>query len=194
MTDCLIGCITSDDDGRGYYCEECPELRERDVSTLVGPDGFTRLDPAVTEAQHNALEMARKAYLAERRAEEAEFHVEQLRDARDSAERRIERAERLIDSWEHDAPDHSNPVFIGRLRECLRRDPAPVRLREGPVPENQVGSIADLHTDRCVMTEHSPPESGCDDECTGLCGEHHWLDRPESDTRECLICGTEVAG
>lgn len=28
----------------------------------------------------------------------------------------------------------------------------------------------------------------------GLCGEHHWLDRPESDTRECLICGTEVAG
>ena len=24
--------------------------------------------------------------------------------------------------------------------------------------------------------------------------QHHWLDRPESDTRECLICGTEVAG
>ena len=23
---------------------------------------------------------------------------------------------------------------------------------------------------------------------------HEWLDRPESDTRECLICGTEVAG
>ncbi len=23
---------------------------------------------------------------------------------------------------------------------------------------------------------------------------HQWLDRPESDTRECLICGTEVAG
>jgi len=23
---------------------------------------------------------------------------------------------------------------------------------------------------------------------------HDWLDRPESDTRECLICGTEVAG
>lgn len=23
---------------------------------------------------------------------------------------------------------------------------------------------------------------------------HHWLDRPESDTRECLICGTEVFG
>lgn len=23
---------------------------------------------------------------------------------------------------------------------------------------------------------------------------HEWLDRPESDSRECLICGTEVAG
>ena len=27
----------------------------------------------------------------------------------------------------------------------------------------------------------------------GYC-EHDWLDRPESDTRECLTCGTEVAG
>jgi hypothetical protein len=24
--------------------------------------------------------------------------------------------------------------------------------------------------------------------------QHEWLDRPESDTRECLICGDEVAG
>ena len=92
-------------------------------------DSPTALRVRLTEAQWNALEMARKADQAERRAEEAEFHVEQLRDARDSAERRIERAERLIDSWEHDAPDHSNPVFIGRLRECLRRHPAPIRLR-----------------------------------------------------------------
>lgn len=38
--------------------------------------------------------------------------------------------------------------------------------------------------------EIEPSEAGC----PGLCGEHHWLDRPESDTRECLICGTEVAG
>lgn len=44
------------------------------------------------------------------------------------------------------------------------------------------------------LTEHSPPQTECDDECSGLCGEHHWLDRPESDTRECLICGLEVAG
>lgn len=36
---------------------------------------------------------------------------------------------------------------------------------------------------------------GEDRGCPGCeCGEHQWLDRPESDTRECLICGTEVAG
>ena len=127
VSECQIGCISSDDEGRGYYCDECPEMRKGDASGLVGPDGFTRLHPAVATA--NAMEMARKAAQAERRAEDAEYHVEQLRDALDIAERRIERAERLIDSWEHDAPDHSNPVFIGRLRECLRRDPAPIRLR-----------------------------------------------------------------
>lgn len=110
---------------------------------LIGPDGFTRLGPASAEVGSNTGE--------------AEFHIEQLRDALDSAERRIERTERLIDSWERDAPDHSNPVFIGRLRESLRRDPAPVCLR----------------SDKCA---------------------HDWLDRPESDTRECLICGAEALG
>lgn len=185
---------------RGIPQSECPPFCPHDFGRLEAyvaeyvNDSPAALRVRVTEAQYNAVEMARKADLAERRAEEAEYHVEQLRDARDAAERRIERTERLIDSWERDAPDHSNPVFIGRLRECLRRDPAPVRLREGAVPERQVGSIADLHPERCPMTEHSPPEAGCDSECTGLCGEHHWLDRPESDTRECLICGTEVAG
>ena len=34
----------------------------------------------------------------------------------------------------------------------------------------------------------------CAHECSGSCGDHQWLDRPESDTRECLICGVEVAG
>lgn len=122
---------------------------------VVGPDGFTRL--AETDCR-DALEMARKAYAAERRAEEAEYHAEQLRDALDSAERigeraaelaterdaalaRIARTERLIDSWERDAPEHSNPVFVGRLRECLRRNPAPVQLREfaKPKPDEPTG-------------------------------------------------------
>lgn len=41
-----------------------------------------------------------------------------------------------------------------------------------------------------VCQDHVP----ADPECMGLCGEHHWLDRPESDTRVCLICDTEVTG
>lgn len=156
--------------GSMRFCE-CMDDSFAAVPRPLGPDGFT---PLVSESVENA----RKAEQAERRAEEAEYHIEQLREARDSAERRAERiearavelaterdaalvriarAERLIDSWEHDAPDHSNPVFIGRLRECLRRDPVPIRLRG--------------------------------DECN-----HQWLDRPESDSRECLICGTEADG
>lgn len=63
----------------------------------------------------------------------------------------------------------------------------------------------------CIPIEDLEPDEYCDPDwrdpitrpippakseaaCLGLCGEHHWLDRPESDTRECLICGTEVAG
>lgn len=49
----------------------------------------------------------------------------------------------------------------------------------------------------------APPYADCRHpacDCTecvydpGPCGDHQWLDRPESDTRECLICGTEAAG
>lgn len=114
------------------------------------------MSDALTDAEWRELvaasvEMSRKAQQEQRRAEEAEFHIEQLRDALDSAERigeraaelaterdaalaRIARAERLIDSWEHDAPDHSNPVFIGRLRECLTQRPI---------------EIAQVHQPRC---------------------------------------------
>ncbi len=191
MSECQIGCIVSDDEGRGYYCEECPELGRPVGCTLVGPDGFTRLAEKVDTAERigaRAVELATE---------------------RDAALARIARTERLIDSWERDAPDHSNPVFIGRLRECLRRDPAPVRLREGPVPEHQVRSIADLHPERCVVCSRlAPLHDGlccfhkydeqplcihCASDEDPAC-DHEWLDRPESDTRECLICGTEVAG
>jgi hypothetical protein len=101
----------------------------------------------VAEYQYAAVEMARKADIAESRAEEAEYHAEQLRDARDSAER-------LLDGWVQDGPDDpAIHLLIRRVREAL-----------------DVG-------------KHSGNE--CD---------HDWLDRPESDTRECLICGIEVNG
>ena len=38
----------------------------------------------------------------------------------------------------------------------------------------------------CVLREWA---ADMESECS-----HEWLDRPESDTRQCLICGTEVAG
>lgn len=44
------------------------------------------------------------------------------------------------------------------------------------------------HLCRKRQQRTSPPVAAAD-ECA-----HEWLDRPESDTRECLICGTEVAG
>lgn len=46
---------------------------------------------------------------------------------------------------------------------------------------------ADCRHPACDCTE-------CVYDCPGPCGDHEWLNRPESDTRECLICGTEVAG
>lgn len=122
-------------------CDYCGQpgiqLTGETNGVLVCIDHAAKVDtPRYTSDDDVTLEMSRRVEQAERRAEEAEFHVEQLRDARDSAERRIERAERLIDSWERDAPDHSNPVFIGRLRECLRRDPAPIRLRDDSIPDH----------------------------------------------------------
>lgn len=131
-----------------------------ETSRMIGPDGFTRLVPAGADdkCEHGAdydaacspceTEIAQAktagaltpheiglywkgAETARAQIAEAEVHIEQLTEALDRAEARIERAERLIDSWENDAPDHSNPVFIGRLRECLRRDPTPIRLRGG---------------------------------------------------------------
>lgn len=132
------------------------------------------LDARVAEFQHNTLEMARKADLAERRAEEAEYHVEQLRDARDRAERRIERACEVLDGWEHDGPKgYQFHLLILRVREALD------------------GAGRACRRCGCGVDGDGQCPCGCDEpnEC-----DHEWLDRPESDTRECLICGTEVAG
>jgi hypothetical protein len=41
----------------------------------------------------------------------------------------------------------------------------------------------------CVLREWATDIELSESDCS-----HEWLDRPESDTRECLICGTEVAG
>jgi hypothetical protein len=165
----------------------------------------------VAEFQHNALEMARKADLAERRAEEAECHIEQLRDARDRAERRVERTERLLDGWEQDGPDDpAIHLLIQRVREALDESRGEVGTGAGEgAPGQDTGSAwvtrstdcpeapaqAHLPACNCVPGICAEGDECCEShDCLGFGCAHQWLDRPESDTRECLICGTEVAG
>lgn len=52
--------------------------------------------------------------------------------------------------------------------------------------------VADQH-ERMATVEHLRRCPICDMRFDEPC-DHDWLDRPESDTRECLICGAEVAG
>lgn len=119
-----------------YYPDSCSEgeLRARAEAA----------EARIAEFQWNALEMARKADIAEARAEGTEAELERLKSAADKVG--------------HQAACKVDPC------DCWMRDLAP------------------------LLDDSSDPE------CPGLCGEHHWLDRPESDTRECLICGAEVAG
>lgn len=49
-----------------------------------------------------------------------------------------------------------------------------------------------------ICPDRGIPQSECPWSCDhgegGWHCSHEWLDRPESDTRECLICGAEVSG
>lgn len=174
-----------------------------------------------SEFQRNALEMARKADAAERRAEEAEFHVEQLRDARDRAERKGEAleaviaqvgtvfamqcppmpAERYVDRGAWMAHSWWNTT-LGSILDQARG------AANGTVPDasqerrgvcvvcpwcEATGAESCRTSDGQKRVPHKARErmtrAAREIECA-----HEWLDRPESDTRECLICGTEVAG
>lgn len=122
---------------------------------------FSRwLDARVAEFQHNALEMARKADIAEARSEGADAAIERARD--------------VLDGWEHDGPKgYEFHLLILRVREALD------------------GATRACRRCECGVDGDGQCPCGCDEpnDC-----DHDWLDRPESDTRECLICGTEVAG
>lgn len=102
-----------------------------------------------------ALEMARKAAIAEERAEGAEAELERLRSALTEVRRVFDLqcppmpVEKYVDRGAWMAHSWWNTVLGGILRRF------------------------DCESDEC---------------------NHDWLDRPESDARECLICGIEVAG
>ena len=231
MAECQIGCITSDDEGRGHYCEECPELSRSDDPTPVGPDAFTPLAPVadyraafyrvlerceelkaqVAEFQYNALEMARKADQAERRAEDAEAAFERLRSAADKVGHQAACPVIVCDCWMRDlapllddqtvlcpcgeyvghahhcpvtrgcgaADQHERMATVEHLRRCpicdIRFD-GEVAAGWEQVAETTQGSGDDAWTVAVFQ------ERGCD---------HQWLDRPESDTSACDICGAE---
>lgn len=119
-----------------------------------------------SEFQQAALEMARKADQAERRAEDVEAAYERLRAAAD-----------LVG---HQATCLVDPC------DCWMYDLAPLLEYERPewakVAESKQG-VGDDTWQVVVYEERSGAK--CD---------HQWLDRPESDTHECLICGAEEAG
>ena len=114
-----------------------PRYTSSDV-TLVGPDGFTRLAPvrmAVRAALHSRLASwfgdDRQAFLVSHlapvverivadRLAEAEFHIEQLAEARDRAEARNERVE--DDLWEaaKEACDQLGTTRAEVMRQALR--------------------------------------------------------------------------
>ena len=183
----------------------------------------------IAEAQYNAVDMARKADIAERRAEEAEYHVEQLRDARDRAEQRIERAEdeveRLRDAllqvrrvFDLQCPPMLPEKYVDRgawmahswwntvLGSILNRGRVGTGAGEGATGQDTGTAWVTRSTD-CpeAPAQAHPPACNCvpgvctegdecceSHECPGFGCDHEWLDRPESDTRECLICGTEA--
>lgn len=133
------------------------------------PDACNEGSAEAAEFQNNALEMARKADIAEARAESAEAECERLRDV--LAEVRAAFDLQCPPMLPEKYVDHGAWVAHSWWNKVL----------------GQVLKRAALLDELFTATDDS-------DGCPGLCGEHHWLDRPESDTRECLICGSEVAG
>lgn len=148
---------------------------------------------AAAEAQWNALEMARKADQAERRAEGTEAELERLKAAAD-----------LVG---HQAACLVDPC------DCWMSDLAPLldyeRTQWAKVAEVEQGEGADTWTVAAFKEqprEHAsdcacwPPYDSCShpahppcacDGCIGAQCDHQWIDRPESDTVLCDLCGAE---
>lgn len=101
--------------------------------------------------------------------------------------------------------DKQGSVTMLRLAENIANDAALVRLSQAEALRSAARHFIDDMADAwggdsqwlttgtrvaevvaCVLREMAADMEG---ECP-----HDWLDRPESDTRECLICGTEVSG
>lgn len=106
------------------------------------------------------------------------------------------RADAAVFDWSPVVGQPSAPTLLiddaalRRIRTVSGLDPAPMHVRSCAI---------------CGCTDERACPGGCgwatDDLCSrcapvALTGEchHYWLDRPESDTHECLVCGLEASG
>lgn len=179
-------------------CEWCghPDGQHENGCRLgVGPDEIGEVDAAITTVLHERLASwfgdDRQAFLAADLVPVVERIVGEFRRntidmARKAAIAETERDDALAE--------------VERLRDMLAEIQAIFDLQCPPM-------LPDRYVDHGAWMAHSwwntvlgnilkreallgklTPVSTSD-----VC-DHEWLDRPESDTRECLICGTEVAG
>lgn len=181
-----------DDDRQAFLASHLAPLVDR-----IKADGYIAglaagVEVRAAEFQEAALEMARKADAAERRAEDTEAAFEQLRSAADKVGHQAACPVNPCDCWMRElAPLLDGGSDVGVCPDCAGEWGKPTR--EGckrpwhhadewqweQVAETTQGSGDDTWTVSVFQ------ERGCD---------HQWLDRPESDTRECVICGVEVSG
>ena len=115
-----------------------------------------------------------------------EFQQATLEMARKAAqaERRAEGAEAELERLKAaaDLVGHQAACLVDPC-DCWMSDLAPLLEYKRPQWVKAAESKQGPEGDEWQVTLFK--EAACD---------HQWLDRPESDTRECLICGTEVAG
>lgn len=135
-----------------------------DDPTLIGPDGFTRL----TEIIASDATLVRVA------------QVEALR----AAARRF--LEDMADAWGGDSQWLTTGNRVAEVVACVLREMA-VEIDQPNACEHAWGPYWEggggySETDQCRR---------CGAYRSGWSCSHEWLDRPESDTRVCELCGEE---
>lgn len=136
-----------------------------------------------------ALEMARKAEQAERRAEDTEVAFERLRSAADKVGHQAVCPVIVCDCWMRDlAPLLDGGDDSARCPDCAAEWGRP--MREGCRRPWH-------HADERKWEQVAETTQGSGDDAWVVavfeergCG-HQWIDRPESDTAVCDLCGEE---
>lgn len=148
---------------------------------------------AASGARSDALEMARKAEQAERRAEGAEAELERLKAAADLVGHQAACLVDPCDCWMSDlAPllDYERPQWakVAEVEQGKGGDTWTVAVFKEQPREHVSDCACWPPFDSCSHPAHPP--CACDG-CIGAECDHQWIDRPESDTVVCDLCGAE---